>query len=326
MNGPNRLFVVGNAVSDLTLMVERAPHAGESILADHMQRAPGGKGLNQAVAAHRAGAAVVFQATIGDDGEGSDIAGRLAAERMYELRLTRHALPTDLSVLTVARSGENAIITTAGCTRALSATTLVAQVADITAADTLLMQGNLSLECSRAVIDHARAAGAKVMVNAAPWCWPDTSALALCEGVVANEGEICAIAGVDDPELGAAQLLAQGPRWVIVTLGARGALVARGDERLHLPAAAVVPVDTSGAGDVFCGVLAALYTRAVPFLHAIECAQHAAAITVGRPGTFSAIPSADEIRHVIRTTTGRAAAHNTTNDVLVWTGSFNQGN
>jgi ribokinase len=303
MSMANRLFVVGNAVSDLTLTVERAAHAGESILADSMQRAPGGKGLNQAVAAHRAGAAVVFHASVGDDGEGADIAARLDEERMHALRLVRHALPTDLSVLTVARNGENSIITTAGCTRALDAAGLVAQIADITAADTLLMQGNLSLESSRAVIDHARASGAAVIVNAAPWCWPDASALAACDGVIANEGEICAIAGVDDPELGATRLLVQGPQWVIVTLGARGALIARGDERVRMPAVSLVPVDTSGAGDVFCGVLAALRTprnEALPFLRAIECAQRAAAITVGRAGTFSAIPSAEEMRQVIR--------------------------
>jgi ribokinase len=302
MNVANRLFVVGNAVSDLTLRVERAAHAGESILADSMQRAPGGKGLNQAVAAHRAGAAVVFHASIGHDGDGADIAARLEEEGMYGLRLVRHALPTDLSVLTVTRGGENSIITTAGCTRALDAAGLVAQIADITAADTLLMQGNLSLENSRALIDHARGLGAAVIVNAAPWCWPDASALVSCDGVIANEGEICAIAGVDDPELGASRLLTQGPQWVIVTLGARGVLIARGDERIRMPAAPVVTVDTSGAGDVFCGVLSALYTsrpEAVPFLRAIECAQLAAAITVGRPGTFSAIPSAAEMRRLM---------------------------
>ncbi|EDZ99363.1 PfkB domain protein [Burkholderia sp. H160] len=310
MSVANRLFVVGNAVSDLTLTVERAAHAGESILADSMQRAPGGKGLNQAVAAHRAGAAVVFHASIGDDGEGADIAARLDDEGMHALRLVRHALPTDLSVLTVTRSGENSIITTAGCTRALGAAALVAQIADIAAADTLLMQGNLSLDSSRALIDHARGLGAAVIVNAAPWCWPDASALASCEGVIANEGEICAIAGVDDPQLGASRLLAQGPQWVIVTLGARGVLIARGDERVRMPAASVVTVDTSGAGDVFCGVLAALYTsrvEAVPFLRAIECAQLAAAIAVGRPGTFSAIPSAEEIRRVMDATLESAA-------------------
>jgi ribokinase len=287
MSVANRLFVVGNAVSDLTLTVERAAHAGESILADSMQRTPGGKGLNQAVAAHRAGAAVVFHASIGDDGEGADIAARLDEEGMHALRLVRHALPTDLSVLTVTRSGENSIITTAGCTRALGAGALVAQIADITAADTLLMQGNLSLESSRALIDHARGLGAAVLVNAAPWCWSDASALASCRGVIANEGEICAISGVDDPELGASRLLAHG------------------DERVRMPAASVVTVDTSGAGDVFCGVLAALYTsrvEAVPLLRAIECAQLAAAITVGRPGTFSAIPSADEMRRVMYAT------------------------
>jgi ribokinase len=304
MSGPNRLFVVGNAVSDLTLMVERAPHAGESILADQMQRMPGGKGLNQAVAAHRAGAAVVFHASIGNDSEGEDIAARLDEEGMHAVRLVRHALPTDLSVLAVTRSGENSIITTAGCTRALDAAALVAQIADIAAADTLLMQGNLSLDSSRALIDHARESGAAVIVNAAPWCWPDASALTACDGVIANEGEICAITGADNPEQGATRLLVQGPQWVIVTLGERGALIARGDERIRMPAVSVVPVDTSGAGDVFCGVLAALCTprgEDLPFLRAVECAQRAAAITVGRPGTFSAIPSAAELRQMIGT-------------------------
>jgi ribokinase len=307
-----RLFVVGNAVSDLTFAVERSPREGESVLAEGVQRAPGGKGLNQAVAAHRTGAAVVFHATIGNDHEGADIHERLEAEHMLGLRLMRCDLATDMSVVTVTRSGENAIVTAAGCTRALKTREVVAQIADIAAGDTLLMQGNLLLDCTRAVIGRARDAGATVIVNAAPWCWPDTSALERCDGVIANEGEICDIAGIDDPEQAACWLLAQGPEWVVVTLGGRGALFVHDGQFIRLPAVSVVAVDTSGAGDVFCGVLAALFSQAVPLIHAIECAQRAAAIAVGRRGTFSSIPTVDEMRHVIEMVSSEEGARDGT--------------
>jgi ribokinase len=302
-----RLFVVGNAVADVTFTVEQSPRAGESVLATAVQRAPGGKGLNQAVAAHRAGAAVVFHATIGNDAEGAGIHERLEAVHMHGLRLVRCDVATDLSVVTVSRGGENAIVTAAGCTRALEAREVVAQIADIAAGDTLLMQGNLSLDCTRALVGHARDAGATVIVNAAPWCWPDTSALQRCDGVIANEGEIRDITGIDDPEQAARRLLAQGPRWVVVTLGARGALIVRDGHLVRLPAVAVVAVDTSGAGDVFCGVLVANLSQAAPFSYAIECAQRAAALAVSRHGTFASIPAADEMRHVMRTVSGEAS-------------------
>jgi ribokinase len=303
-----RLFVVGNAVADMTFLVERAPRAGESVLAVAVQRAPGGKGLNQAVAAQRAGAAVVFHATIGNDDEGAGIRKRLEAEQMHALRIVSCDVATDMSVVTVARSGENSIVTAAGCTRALDTQQVVAQIADITADDTLLMQGNLSLDCTRAVIGHARDRGAAVIVNAAPWCWPDPSALERCAGVIANEGEIRDISGVDEPEQAARWLLARGPEWVVVTLGARGALLVRAAQSVHLPALPVVAVDTSGAGDVFCGVLAALLSQAAPLTQAIECAQRAAALAVERHGTFASIPRADEMRHVMQAVFGEACA------------------
>jgi ribokinase len=314
----NRLFVVGNAVADLTFLVERAPRTGESVLAVAVQRAPGGKGLNQAVAAQRAGAAVVFHAAIGHDAEGAGIRERLAAERMYALRLVSCDVATDMSVVTVSRNGENSIVTAAGCTRALDTPQVVAQIADITAADTLLMQGNLSLDCTRAVIGYARDRGAMVVVNAAPWCWPEPSVLGCCAGVIANEGEIRDISGVDEPEQAARWLLARGPEWVVVTLGARGALLVRDGQAVHLPALPVVAVDTSGAGDVFCGVLAALLSQGAPLTQAIECAQRAAALAVERHGTFGSIPHADEMRHVLRAVLGEpGAAHALTGSVAV---------
>ncbi|HVE09699.1 MAG TPA: ribokinase [Paraburkholderia sp.] len=303
-----RLFVVGNAVADLTFLVERAPRAGESVLSVAVQRAPGGKGLNQAVAAHRAGAAVVFHAAIGTDAEGAGIRKRLEAEQMHALRLVACDVATDMSVVTVTRSGENSIVTAAGCTRALDTPQVVAQIADITADDTLLMQGNLSLECTRAVIGHARDTGATVIVNAAPWCWPDPSALERCAGVIANEGEIRDISGIDEPGQAARWLLARGPEWVVVTLGARGALLVSARQTVHLPALPVVAVDTSGAGDVFCGVLAALLSQAAPLTRAIDCAQRAAALAVERHGTFGSIPRADEMRHVMQGVFGEPGA------------------
>jgi ribokinase len=311
-----RLFVVGNAVADMTFLVEHAPRAGESVLSLAVQRAPGGKGLNQAVAAQRAGAAVVFHASVGNDSEGASIRQRLEAERMHALRMVSCDVATDLSVVTVARSGENSIVTAAGCTRALEPSQVIAQIADITAADMLLMQGNLTLDCTRAVIEYAREQGATVIVNAAPWCWPDPSVLARCAGVIANEGEIRDISNVDEPEQAARWLLARGPEWVVVTLGARGALLVRAGQTVHLPASPVVAVDTSGAGDVFCGVLAALLSQAAPLTQAIECAQRAAALAVERHGTFGSIPRADEMRRVMQQVLGETGVADATAGVV----------
>lgn len=290
-----RVYVLGNAVTDVSLTIERAARPGESILARSIVRAPGGKGLNQAVAAGRAGAEVVFVSALGTDASGSELAGALAREPFAALRMLQLPVATDMSILTVTADGENAIVTTVGCLQAVPPEALQDHLHDLLPGDYLLMQGNLSSAVTGALAEHARARGARVVVNAAPWHWDGPEVLQRCEGVIANEGEMIGISGMADVEAGAAWLLARGPAWVIVTLGARGCLLvdAAGSTR-HGGVPADVR-DTSGAGDVFCGVLVAGLAAGEPLARAITAAQGAAALTVERSGTYLAIPSVEEL-------------------------------
>ncbi|MCY0386603.1 PfkB family carbohydrate kinase [Robbsia sp. Bb-Pol-6] len=293
-----RVFVVGNAVSDVTLKVRRFPRPGESVLAESIVRAPGGKGLNQAVAAQRAGASVVFVSALGTDATASEIENALRREGFADLRLLKPVHDTDVSILTVTVDGENAIVTTVACTQASRPENLTALLYDLRRDDYVLMQGNLSMRTTHAVVDFARARGAKIVINAAPWHWDGTAILEKCEGVIANEGEMCEIHGPGDVQGSAAWLRGRGPRWVIVTLGANGCLVSSESGTLPVAGHPASVTDTSGAGDVFSGVLVASLARGRSLTDAIHAGQKAAAIAVARAGTYAAIPSIEEMAHI----------------------------
>jgi ribokinase len=294
-----RVFVVGNAVSDVTLNVRRAPRPGESVLAQSIARAPGGKGLNQAVAAQRSGAKVVFVSAIGHDAAGIEIENALLREAFDDLRLIKLPCDTDVSILTVTADGENSIITTIDCTQASSAERLTASLSGVQAGDYVLMQGNLSLASTNAVADLTRERSAKLVINAAPWHWDSTEVLEKCEGVIANEGEMLDIAKGIDVKHSAAWLQAKGPAWVIVTLGADGCLLSTREAVSSFAAEPAKASDTSGAGDVFSGVLVGSLARGTSLNDAIQAGQRAAALTVERTGTFSAIPSVEEMRRMV---------------------------
>ena len=281
----SRVFVLGNASIDVTLRVPRLPLPGETLMAHGIARAPGGKGLNQAVAAARAGAEVHFCAAIGREPEADIIRSALRDETLAGLRLLDAGPVTDLSTLLVAPGGANCIISTGDCAAALAMADACDFLAAMRGEDILLMQGNLSAAVTAAALARSRCA----IVNTAPIRWPMAAMLHGAWIVVANEVEAAALTGTDDPMAAAPRL---GGRVGIVTLGAQGCVVAADGTVTHTPAVSAVAVDTTGAGDVFCGVLAAALARGCDITDAIEIAQHAAALAVARSGCFAAIPSA----------------------------------
>jgi ribokinase len=294
-----RVFVVGNAVSDVTLKVRRSPRPGESILAESITHAPGGKGLNQAVAAQRAGARVVFVSALGTDAVAADIERALTLERFTGLRLLKPVHDTDVSILMVTADGENSIVTTVGCTQASTAEGLTELLFDLGRDDYVLMQGNLSLVNTEEIVDFARARGARIVINAAPWHWDGTRVLEKCEGVIANEGEIFDITRRGDARSAAVWLQSKGPKWVIVTLGANGCLLSDQSGTTNIAGQPATATDTSGAGDVFSGVLVASLAQGKSLIDAIDSGQKAAAIAVERLGTYTAIPSVNELAHIV---------------------------
>ena len=281
----NRVVVIGNAGLDLRLAVARLPLPGETLIGAEAARAPGGKGLNQAVTATRCGVPVRFCAPLGNDAPQADEVERgLGVERFDRLVLPRLPHPTDFSLLMVLPGGENSIVSTSACSRALTFAQAEPGLRGLGPGDVVLVQGNLALDVTGAILAAARRAGATTVFNPAPF-WPGAETLvAHCSLVIANRLEAKALGRALDAVT------------AIVTLGADGCLF----EGRPFAAEKVAAVDTTGCGDAFCGVMAAALARGLAIDAAIALAQKAAALTATRPGAFDALPSREELAAVFR--------------------------
>jgi ribokinase len=285
------LYVVGNVCVDTTFYLDRLPRPGETVNARSTRRGVGGKGANQAVAAARTGAAVALRAALGRDAEADFLKATLAADLPLD-GLAVLDKPTDRSSILVDGHGENIIVTAADCAGAFDPS---ADLASLATGDHLLMQGNLGADVTKTCLDAGRARGVLTILNPSPL----GAALPEADVVVVNTVEAEALTGLADPAAAAHRLSRDGEASVIVTLGARGALLLeRGEPRL-LPAPAVTAVDTSGAGDVFAGVLSGCLARGLPLVATVTVGVAAAAIAVTRRGTLAACPSRAEIAALI---------------------------
>jgi ribokinase len=270
-----RVVVIGNAGLDLPLGVPRLPVAGETLIGSASPRAPGGKGLNQAVVAARCGVETRFCAPLGQD-DADYLEKLLGAEGFAELILPRLPYPTDFSLLMVLPSGENSIVSTSACSLALTYTQAAPALRDIGPGDVVLLQGNLALDTTGAILAEARKRGATTIFNPAPF-WPGAEKLVdRCSLVIANQVEAAALGTVDR---------------MIVTLGGDGC---RFDGRVFA-AETVDAVDTTGCGDAFCGVMAASLARGLAMEAAIPLAQKAAGTTATRRGAFASLPTRAEL-------------------------------
>jgi ribokinase len=281
----NRVVVIGNAGLDLRLAVPRLPLPGETLIGAEAARAPGGKGLNQAVVAARCGVPVRFCAPLGNDAPQADEVERgLATERFEQLVLPRLPHPTDFSLLMVLPGGENSIVSTSACSLALTSAAAEPALSALGPGDVVLLQGNLALDVAGALLAAARRAGATTVFNPAPF-WPGAEKLvAYCSLVIANRLEAKALGAALDAVAS------------IVTLGADGCVF---DGRTFA-AEKVAAIDTTGCGDAFCGVMAAALARGLAIEAAIAFAQKAAALTATRPGAFDALPSREELAALFR--------------------------
>ncbi|MDT3380977.1 ribokinase [Labrys neptuniae] len=296
------VHVVGNVCVDTTFRLERFPVPGETLNAAGHADGIGGKGANQAIATSRTGADVTLWAAIGDDAAGGWIADRLAAESLA-CRLTAKPLPTDRSAILVDAGGENIIVTGSLCAEAFDPLAETDIADRIAAGDILVMQGNLSPRATAACLDLARHRGARTILNPSPLPAAAGPALPQADIVIVNEGEAQALTRCEDPDQAAMELLRQGAGIVLVTLGPRGCLIAEGTtgSNRRLPAPVVTAVDTSGAGDIFCGIFAGGIDLGMTPVEAASLAIAAAAVAVGRSGTSESCPSKAEIRDLIRT-------------------------
>ena len=293
-----RGFVFGNVTVDETFRVTALPLAGETLLAADTRLDLGGKGANQAILLHRAGVEVRLCSAVGRDANADWLLARLAAEGVSTDFVRRVERPTDRSLIVVADSGENTIVSTAACARALRKADLTLDGAQ--RGDVLVVQGNLWPDVTRAALDVARRRKLRTVLNPAPvhpsfaTLWP------LVDLAVLNRGEAESLTGDDDPASAARRICDAGAAIAVVTLGADGAVLADAAGVLAAPAHAARVVDTTGAGDTFAATLvAAGLLHGAPRQRALAAAARAAAITVGGAGTSGTFPSAEEFRAIL---------------------------
>lgn len=243
------VVVVGSANLDLVAMTKRLPHPGETVSAHGYFEACGGKGANQAIAAARAGARTAFVGAVGGDSAGDTLRAAFGADSVDTTYLVTTSEPTGRALIGVSDDAENLIIVVPGANHALSTTNIENAAPLIASAKVLLMQLEVRLEV---VCRAAELAGDStiVVVNPAPAAELPDELLRHVDVITPNEHEVELLGGV-------AALLARGVGAVVVTEGPRGARLVTRQEETRIAPYPVTPVDTTGAGDAFCGALSA---------------------------------------------------------------------
>ncbi len=295
-----RVVVVGSVNVDLVVGVRRLPGPGETVTGGDVSRHHGGKGGNQAVAAVRLGASVAFVGAVGPDDFGEGARAALAAEGVDVRYLATVDRPTGVALIVVDEAGENQIAVAPGANHALTRDAVEQALAELALgpADVVLACREIPPDAVEAALVVARATGATGLLNPAPADGVDAATLALADVLTPNAAELRLIAGSGDVDAGARRVLAGGPsrRAVVATLGAAGALLVPADgPALAVAAAAVQPVDTTGAGDTFNGALAAGLADGRRLADAAVLAVAAAGLSTTRRGARGGMPTAVEL-------------------------------
>ena len=278
--------VVGSANLDLVATAARIPRPGETVLGEAYSEHPGGKGLNQAVAAARSGARVAFVGCLGDDDAGRRMLGVLADDGIDAGAVLTSEAPTGRALIVVDEGGENSIVVVPGANHQL----LLPE--SLPSADVVLCQLEVPIEQVRHALEWARRSGTTTVLNPAPAAELGDDLIGLCDVIVPNEHEVELLGG-------AAALLQSGCRAVVVTRGSAGVDVHTAAGVEHCPAFEVDVIDTTGAGDAFCGSLAARLAADDDLLEAVRWAAAAGALATTALGAVPAQPTAARIRELL---------------------------
>lgn len=299
---PTKIVVVGSYNIDMTIKAARIPQPGETIIGGSFSMGAGGKGANQAVAAARAGAEVWFIARVGDDTFGEEALQHLRRDGINtDFMIRDKTAPTGVASIVVDDAGENSIVVASGANSRLQPHDVEAAKDVIAAADTVLLQLESPLETVAAAAEMAAACGVGVVLNPAPAQTLAPALLKFFSIITPNEVEAEMLTGIkiaDEKSWAAAAqaLRACGIDTAIITLGSQGVFVATAHQGFLVPAFKVEAVDTTAAGDVFNGALAAFLSRDRTIGEAVSLACAAAALSVTKLGAQASAPFLHEIQ------------------------------
>jgi ribokinase len=294
------VLVFGSLNLDLVTYSDKLPAIGETIVGEKLLKFPGGKGLNQAIAARRAGSEVLMVGSIGNDADGDYLFDILKSENIDPKFITKTSEQTGIAVIEVSKSAENRIIIIAG---ANSKTRFSNEVLTSSPSVTVsLAQLETPIAEVAKFIHESKAAGKITMLNPAPIQKLDQQLLQDTDYLIANETEASFLIGSavehlskDEAVTIARQLQKNGSKKVIITLGEQGSVYLDQEKELFTPAYKVKAVDTTAAGDAFCGAFATAISENKPVEYALKFASAAGGLAATKAGAVPSLPTQQEI-------------------------------
>ena len=299
----NKVIVVGSVNMDITARTDKLPDTGETVAARSVEYLPGGKGLNQAVAAAKIGTTVVLAGCLGSDSFADELASFVRRHKIDVSCLRRSEKNSGIALITVDERGQNTIVVAPGSNADVCPEDV--KKLPVSPGDVVVCQFEIPPAAVAAAFAKARRYGARTILNPSPVCPIPDEIFRNTDILIVNETELAFLSRENVDENTPAEKIADAAeklktdaeQTVIVTLGSRGALVAGSKDMLFVDSYKVPAVDTVGAGDCFAGVFAAKLAEGKDVGENVKTAARAAAVCVTRKGAAPAMPAAGELEH-----------------------------
>lgn len=295
----NRILVIGSSNTDMTVCSATLPKPGETVLGGDFRMGPGGKGANQAVAARLLGGEVTFVCKLGRDMFGEGASKHYESCGLDTSKILWSDKPSGVALITVDSKAENSIVVASGANADMTVSDIDSVADIIKSSGILLLQLEIPMDAVVHAAEIAYSAGVQVVLNPAPAAALPAELLKCVSILIPNETEASAISGIDinnfeTAAAAAERLKGMGVREVIITMGSRGSVVCDGD-CTFVPAVKVNAVDTTAAGDTFCGGVCVALSEGKDLLEAVKFATAASSIAVQRPGAQDSVPNRCEV-------------------------------
>ncbi|MGN0201278.1 MAG: ribokinase [Candidatus Cryptobacteroides sp.] len=295
-----KILILGSSNTDMTVKTAALPAPGETVLGGDFTMSPGGKGANQAVAAKRAGGDVSFVCKVGKDTFGDNALKHYAEEGIDISGVLRSEKPSGVALITVDNEAENCIVVASGANTDISVGDVQESRSLLESCDILLMQLEIPVPAVLEAARTASEAGALVVLNPAPYCELPEEIFRYVSLFIPNMTELSSFSGIPVTDEASAVeaagiLFGKGVGRIIVTMGSCGSLIVGKEGHEFVPAMKVAAVDTTGAGDTYCGALCVALAEGKSLPEAARFATASSAISVTKMGAQTAIPTRAEI-------------------------------